>query len=96
MPSLLVIIFVLEVVSHLVNTIGAAAINNLVRLSLFTVLGPSGLQVAEGSSITNSLAALDVAQLPPHLDVAGSEAAPAPAGRISENTKGVERNQQPR
>ncbi|WYZ36754.1 hypothetical protein EsH8_II_000260 [Colletotrichum jinshuiense] len=29
MPSLLVIIFVLEVVSHLVNTIGAAAINNL-------------------------------------------------------------------
>ncbi|KAF6844980.1 CHD5 domain-containing protein [Colletotrichum musicola] len=29
MPSLLVIIFVLEVVSHLVNTIGAATINNL-------------------------------------------------------------------
>ncbi|EFQ31652.1 CHD5 domain-containing protein [Colletotrichum graminicola] len=29
MPSLLVIIFVLEVFSHLVNTIGAATINNL-------------------------------------------------------------------
>ncbi|KAF6814932.1 CHD5 domain-containing protein [Colletotrichum sojae] len=29
MPSLLVIIFVLEVVSHLVNTIGATTINNL-------------------------------------------------------------------
>ncbi|OLN87274.1 Protein GET1 [Colletotrichum chlorophyti] len=29
MPSLLVTIFVLEVVSHLVNTIGAAAINNV-------------------------------------------------------------------
>lgn len=32
MPSLLVIILVLEVFSHLVNTVGAAAINNLVSL----------------------------------------------------------------
>lgn len=32
MPSLLVIIFVLEVVSHLVNSIGAATINSLVSI----------------------------------------------------------------
>lgn len=31
MPSLLVVIFVLELVVQLVNTIGATTINNLVR-----------------------------------------------------------------
>jgi hypothetical protein len=31
MPSLLVVIFVIELVIQLINTIGAATINNLVR-----------------------------------------------------------------
>jgi hypothetical protein len=34
MPSLLVVIFVVELVVQLINTIGAATINSLVRLSL--------------------------------------------------------------
>lgn len=34
MPSLLVIIFVVELVVQLINTIGATTINNLVRIPL--------------------------------------------------------------
>jgi hypothetical protein len=33
MPSLLVVIFAVELVVQLINTIGATTINNLVRLS---------------------------------------------------------------
>ncbi len=33
MPSLLVVIFVVELVVQLINTIGSATINNVVRLS---------------------------------------------------------------
>jgi hypothetical protein len=34
MPSLLVVIFVVELVVQLINTIGATTINNLVRILL--------------------------------------------------------------
>ena len=33
MPSLLLVVFVLQLVIHLINTVGAGAINNLVCLN---------------------------------------------------------------
>ena len=38
MPSLLVVIFAVELFVQLVNTIGAATINNLVRTSYSTLI----------------------------------------------------------
>lgn len=34
MPSLLLVVLLVEVAVHLVNTIGATAINNMVRLTM--------------------------------------------------------------
>ena len=33
MPSLLLVVFVLQLVIHFINTVGAGAINNLVRFA---------------------------------------------------------------
>ena len=35
MPSLLLVVFLIELFAHIVNTVGAAAVNNLVRRSIF-------------------------------------------------------------
>ena len=33
MPSLLLVVFLIELFAHIVNTVGAATVNNLVRVS---------------------------------------------------------------
>jgi len=75
MPSLLMTVFVLQLAIHLINTLGAAAINNLVcrfRTSL-------------KSDVTNNLAAMDAIQQTTHVDIkrgAGSDTPQAGSGTL--------------
>lgn len=46
--------------------------------------------------MTDCLVALDIAQLPPYLDLESCKAAPATADRVPKDAKGAECNQQPR
>lgn len=83
MPSVLVVVFLVEVAARLVNAIGAAAINNFVR---------QPCHLPGTYHRLTCCTALDGHQLPADLDVEGCSPAAQASGRVPQGAGGPERD----